>query len=109
MVKKKEEAVTEEAVTEEAVTEEAQVTPTLTAGDLSTMVKVIDAGSQRGAWRGDELTIIGGLREKLVAIINTIAPAAAPDAPDAPDAAKETETETETESEPTEEVKTDAV
>ena len=79
--KTKKEEVTATITPETSETSETPVVPNITAGDLSTMVKVIDAGSQRGAWRGEELTTIGGLREKLVTVINAIAPKAEEDAP----------------------------
>jgi len=49
-------------------------TPSITAGDLRMMVNVIDAGSQRGAWKGEELATIGNLRTKLVAVVQAVAP-----------------------------------
>ena len=72
------EEVAKEVVSESIATESvttAGETVTITAGDLNTMVKIIDAGSQRGAWRGEELTTVGGLREKLVTTINSLNPA----------------------------------
>lgn len=51
-------------------------TPSITAGDLKTIVNVIDAGAQRGAWRGEELPLIGNLRSKIVAVIESVVPAA---------------------------------
>lgn len=68
-----------ESIASESVATEGE-TVTITAGDLNTMVKIIDAGSQRGAWRGEELTTVGGLREKLVSTINSLNPAAEEDA-----------------------------
>lgn len=65
----------EEVVGPQQAPEAANVdTPTLTAGDLKMMVNVVDVGSQRGAWRGDELATIGTLRNKLAAVLQSVAP-----------------------------------
>ena len=48
----------------------------MTAGDLALMVQVIDAGSQRGAWRGEELATVGALRNKLAGIVKALNPPA---------------------------------
>lgn len=48
--------------------------PNITVGDLATMVNVVDAGSQRGAWKGEELELIGGLRNKLMTVIKAVNP-----------------------------------
>lgn len=53
-----------------------QETPQITAGDLALMVKIIDAGSERGAWKGEELGTIGTIRNKMAEILQIIAPAA---------------------------------
>jgi len=55
-------------------TEETQEIPQVTAGDLALMVKIIDAGSERGAWKGEELGTIGAIRTKMVAIVQSVAP-----------------------------------
>lgn len=71
--------VTEEAVVEDAgVAEDTAPTPAsqieITANDLATMVRIIDAGSQRGTFRGEELAAVGVLRNKLAAAVNALAP-----------------------------------
>lgn len=71
----------------------------VTAGDLATMVRIIDASSQRGAFRGEELETVGALRTKLASIVNALAPSA-----------EETEEgKEETEEESTESVVEDAI
>ena len=55
-------------------TEETQEGSGVTAGDIALMVQVIDAGSQRGAWRGEELATVGALRNKLAAIVKALNP-----------------------------------
>lgn len=62
-------------MTEETNTEVQEV-PQVTAGDLALMVKIIDAGSERGAWKGEELGTIGAVRTKMVAIVQSVAPVA---------------------------------
>jgi len=57
-------------------TEETQEGSGVTAGDLALMVQIIDAGSQRGAWRGEELATVGALRNKLAAIVKSLNPPA---------------------------------
>lgn len=41
----------------------------LSFNDLKTIIMIVDAGSQRGAWKGDELNTIGLLRTKISAIL----------------------------------------
>ena len=48
---------------------------TITLQDIATVVQMIDAVSQRGGIRGEELAGIGMLRNKLVAYVNQNAPA----------------------------------
>ena len=60
---------------EKNIENEVKETPQITAGDLALMVKIIDAGSERGAWKGEELGTIGTLRNKMAEILQIIAPA----------------------------------
>ena len=60
---------------EEVTTVETAADTQVTAGDLATMVRIIDASSQRGAFRGEELETVGALRTKLATIVNALAPA----------------------------------
>lgn len=55
---------------------EQQPAPDLqvTAGDLALLVKIIDAGSERGAWKGEELGTIGAIRTKMAQIVKSVAP-----------------------------------
>ena len=63
-----------EEVVEEITIPEGEV-PSITAGDLTTMVSLIDAATQRGAFRGPELSTVGALRDKLALIVEAITPA----------------------------------
>jgi hypothetical protein len=83
-VNETESVVTEETAVEETpvVTEEAAVASAaapsgqieITANDLATVVRIIDAGSQRGTFRGEELAAVGVLRNKFAAAVNALAP-----------------------------------
>ena len=53
--------------------------PTIDINDLVAVVQLIDVCSTRGAFRGEELAMIGGLRTKLAEIVKANQPA--PDAP----------------------------
>lgn len=66
----------EEKTTEEVTAEVVAPTetPSITAGDLRMMVNIIDAGSLRGAWKGEELATIGNLRTKLAAVVQSVTP-----------------------------------
>lgn len=61
---------------EEVTSVEVAADTQVTAGDLATMVRIIDASSQRGAFRGEELETVGALRTKLATIVNALAPPA---------------------------------
>ncbi len=55
--------------------------PTIDINDLVSVVQIIDVCSTRGAFRGEELAMIGGLRTKLAEIVKANQPA--PEAPKA--------------------------
>lgn len=69
------EAEAETAVNAEA---EAGVTgttaPQLTVQDLVTLRSCIEIGSQRGAWRANELVQVGAVYEKLSAFLQSLLP-----------------------------------
>ena len=52
------------------MTEQAQPA-TLSVQDIAAAVQIIDIGSQRGAFRGSELSGVGTLRDRLVAFLNS--------------------------------------
>ena len=58
-----------------------QPKPTIDINDLVSVVQLIDVCSTRGAFRGEELSMIGGLRTKLAEIVKANTPA--PEAPKA--------------------------
>jgi hypothetical protein len=48
--------------------------PNITLNDFVVVVNIIDACSQRGAFKGDELTAVGQLRDKYTAFIKANTP-----------------------------------
>lgn len=52
-----------------------QTNTNITLQDLATVVNIIDVCSQRGAFKGDELNVVGQVREKIVAIVKANTPA----------------------------------
>lgn len=53
----------------------------LTINDLAAVVQIIDIVSARGAFRGDELSQVGALRDKYAAFIKAAQEAQAAEAP----------------------------
>lgn len=48
--------------------------PTLNINDLLSVVKIIDACSERGAFRGNEMASVGSVRDRLAAFAEANAP-----------------------------------
>lgn len=48
--------------------------PTLNLNDLAAVVAIIDAASERGAFKGNELLNVGTTRQKFVDYVNARAP-----------------------------------
>ena len=59
----------QEVQTQETVAEETQAAPSLTLQDLVLVAQIIQIGSQRGAFRAEELADIGNLYTKLIAFL----------------------------------------
>jgi hypothetical protein len=53
--------------------------PTLEINDIAMMLQLIDVVTTRGAFRGEELATVGGLRTKLAEIVKANQPV--PEAP----------------------------
>ena len=76
-------------MTKKAATPVAEVTtpvaeteaPTIKIDDLAHVLKIIDASSKRGAWSGEELSYVGGIRDKLAVFLAAVAPATPSEAP----------------------------
>jgi len=56
---------------EETTNQEA---PQITVVDLQNILQVIDVAATRGAFRGNELTSVGGVRDKLAAFLESVTP-----------------------------------
>lgn len=48
----------------------------ITLQDMVTMVNIIDVSAERGAYKGNELSVVGQLREKLAAFVKLHQPEA---------------------------------
>ena len=70
MAEKKEAAATEAVQTEAP----AQEQPGLTVNDLALMVQVIQLSTQRGTFKADELTAVGGLYDRVSKFLAAVAP-----------------------------------
>ena len=44
----------------------------MTLDDFSNVLKIIDVASQRGVFRGDELSTVGGVRDKVASLVRSI-------------------------------------
>lgn len=58
--------------------EAANQTPTINLNDFVVVVNIIDACSQRGAFKGDELSAVGQLRDKFALFIKANTPKTEP-------------------------------
>lgn len=57
------------------MSDEAQAeAPQITLVDLQNLLQVIDIAAQRGAFRGNELTSVGSVRDKLAAFLEAAMP-----------------------------------
>ena len=79
---KKTEKVVEETPATEETAQEQQAQP-LTVQDLITLKSAIELGTQRGAWRANELTAVGSVYERLSLFVASLLPKEEPkvDAP----------------------------
>jgi hypothetical protein len=64
---------------EEAQTEAPQITLT----DLQNALRIIDAAAERGAFKGNELTSVGAVRDKLDLFLQATMPEETPEQPEA--------------------------
>jgi hypothetical protein len=53
------------------MTEETNI-PTVTVNDVASMLQIIDTAAARGAFRGEELSAVGGVRDRAAAFIDYI-------------------------------------
>jgi hypothetical protein len=73
MAKKK----VEEAVAEQPEVSEGQGVDSISLNDLQVLANVVDLASQRGAFRGNELTQVGEVFDKLTSFLAQVAAAQA--------------------------------
>jgi predicted proteasome-type protease len=57
------------------MTEEATTNENLTIADLQTIVNIIDTATQRGAFRANELKVVGSVYEKTTAFLESVSEA----------------------------------
>lgn len=50
-----------------------QANPSISITDLENILKVIDAASERGAFKGAELSTVGGIRDKVAGFLEHVA------------------------------------
>lgn len=50
----------------------AQAAPNIQISDLENVVKIIDAASERGAFKGSELSAVGSVRDKIASFLAAI-------------------------------------
>tara|TARA_Y100000004_G_scaffold119998_1_gene134840 strand:+ start:1296 stop:1568 length:273 start_codon:yes stop_codon:yes gene_type:complete len=63
-----------EEVNNDAVVEGSANAPELNVQDIINTIKIIDVVSGRGAVKGDELSSVGRVRDRLVAFVNAMQP-----------------------------------
>ena len=74
----KKETVSEQVVeqevptTEESGTPEQQAVESITLRDLDQIAQIIDLGAQRGAFKGNEMTVVGSLYDKLAMFLGNV-------------------------------------
>lgn len=69
---------TEEAVEEntEELATKTEAPASLSIQDLANLKQIIDVVSSRGAFKADEMTVVGNTYNRLVAFLRSVAPAA---------------------------------
>jgi len=68
---KKNKEVAAETVTVETPVDE---NPTIQIVDLANALSIIDAAAERGAFKGNELTQVGAVRDRLAIFLKAVAP-----------------------------------
>ncbi len=48
--------------------------PDINIGDFNAILQIIDVASTRGAWRAEELTSVGAVRDRVAAFVNFHSP-----------------------------------
>lgn len=63
--------------TVETPVEETSTQPTLTIIDVQNALRIIDVAAERGAFKGAELSQVGGVRDRVAAFLESVAAAQA--------------------------------
>ena len=58
--------------TEDSETPEQQAVESITFRDLDQITQIIDLGAQRGAFKGNEMTVVGSLYDKLAMFLGNV-------------------------------------
>jgi hypothetical protein len=58
--------------TEDSGTPEQQAVESITLRDLDQIAQIIDLGAQRGAFKGNEMTVVGSLYDKLAMFLGNV-------------------------------------
>lgn len=53
---------------------QAAEAPQITVDDLRNLLQIVDVAATRGAYRGNELTAVGSVRDKLAAFLEAVTP-----------------------------------
>ena len=56
--------------TTSSVEQPVEERPSLTLQDLSAMIQALATASERGAWKANELSAVGGLYDRIAAFLN---------------------------------------
>lgn len=64
--------MSEENTVEEKVSEQAASGPELTVNDLSAIKQIIDVASSRGAFKPNEMAVVGNTYNKLELFLNAV-------------------------------------
>ena len=70
---KTKEVATEEVATEETVAE-SPAAPGLSIGDMATLKSIVEVASTRGAFRAEEMEVVGRTYNKLAAFVTAAIP-----------------------------------
>jgi len=49
-----------------------QVNPSISISDLENILKIIDAASERGSFKGSELSAVGSVRDKIAGFLSHV-------------------------------------
>lgn len=60
----------------EQTTEQTTENPTIQLVDLANALRVVDVAAERGAFRGNELSQVGAIRDKIATFLNAVSPPA---------------------------------